>query len=359
MGYRARGLFANQVAAGRAVILYRERGKLTALFVFLRQVFDLRPGLIYVLNIGCAGAGCALFYRLLFSIPYVIDTGDLLYEMAVLTRQGNCLYRQFLRICEWLTLKLSAWIVVRGSEHVSWLRRRGYRAYLIPDGIWPGHSRPLDVTNWRRQLGLTDQFVVGVVGSCRWSPALDWAYGLDLVEIMAHLKQYPVRGIMVGDGDGLAMVKERAQRAGVEERILFVGRVSYSQLPRWINLFDFALSTQNNTPAARVRTTGKLPEYLACGRYVIASRVGEAARLLPPEMLVEYIGRRDHTYAGRAAGRIARVITRQKKPPLFFPGGVKIARENFDYALLARRLSQLIWSERDDETTQGAGQINL
>jgi hypothetical protein len=50
---------------------------------------------------------------------------------------------------------------------------------------------------------------------------------------------------------------------------------------------DICLSTQTNDVVGWVRTTGKLPLYLAAGRYVLASRVGEAARVLPEEMLVD------------------------------------------------------------------------
>jgi glycosyltransferase involved in cell wall biosynthesis len=343
MGIRARGLFESSALNGWAVILYREQRGLAALFYFLRQVFYLRPGMIYVLNIGYAGVGCALFYRVFFRVPYMLDTGDLLYEMAALTRQGTCIYRQFLRLGEFVALKLAHKIVVRGSAHITLLKEQGCRnVRLVPDGVWPQHSRPMDTSDLRAGLGLEDKFVIGVMGSCHWIPALDWAYGLDLVEVLARLKKYPVCGIMIGDGDGLEVVKNRAIQAGVAERVLFLGRVAYDQLPLWINLFDFALSTQNNTLAARVRTTGKLPEYLACGRYVIASAVGEARNHLPPDMLVEYIGSRDYTYAGRVAGRIARVLARQPRPPLHYAAGVAIARRNFDYELLGRRLKKII-----------------
>lgn len=343
MGIRARGLFGSTALKGHAEIFYREQRGLAALFFFMRAVIRLRPDLICVINIGYAGAGCALFFRLISGIPYIIDTGDLLYEMAVLTRKGSRLFRQHLRLCEYAALKLARGIVVRGSAHVSLLRQRGFdNVFFIPDGIWPGHSRPLDATGLRAELGLEDRFVVGVVGSCVWVPALDWAYGLDLVEIMACLKQHPVHGIMIGGGDGLERVRERARQAGVEDRIIFPGHIPYDRLPLWISLFDFAISTQNNTLAAEVRTTGKLPEYLACGRYVIASRVGEAKRLLPPEMLVGYTGCRDYGYGGRVAERIIRVMAERQKPPVDFPEGVDIARAHFDYEMLGKRLREAI-----------------
>ena len=43
---------------------------------------------------------------------------------------------------------------------------------------------------------------------------------------------------------------------------------------------------------------------MAAGRFVLASRVGAAASLLPPSMLVDYHGAWDEAYFGRLAERV-------------------------------------------------------
>ena len=67
---------------------------------------------------------------------------------------------------------------------------------------------------------------------------------------------------------------------------------------------DVALSTQTNDVVGQSRTTGKLVQYMAAGRYVLASRVGAAAALLPPPMLVDYHGAWDEDYFARLAERV-------------------------------------------------------
>jgi glycosyltransferase involved in cell wall biosynthesis len=132
--------------------------------------------------------------------------------------------------------------------------------------------------------------VIGMVGSVVWSPVRESCYGWELVEIVKQLQgniDRPVRGIMVGDGSGLPRLKERCQQLGIEGLVEFAGRVPYAELPGWLHRMDICLSTQTNDVVGWVRTTGKLPLYLAAGRYVLASRVGEAARVLPEEMLVD------------------------------------------------------------------------
>src|SRR6185295_17446502 len=94
----------------------------------------------------------------------------------------------------------------------------------------------------------------------------------------------------------------------IENRITFLDYVPYDQLPRYLNLIDVCLSTQTNDVVGRVRTTGKLPLYMAAGRYVLASRVGEASLVLNEDMLVEYEGVKDTAYPQRLADRVSALL---------------------------------------------------
>src|SRR5262249_56903834 len=124
---------------------------------------------------------------------------------------------------------------------------------------------------------------------------------------------------------------QRWRDYGIEDRVVFVGPVPYADLPRHLGMMDVCLSTQTNDLAGRVRTTGKLPLYLASGRYILASRVGEAALVLPEEMLVEYHGTVDETYPHRLAERLQRVLDDRA---LLARGRdvLALARDRFDYS---------------------------
>jgi hypothetical protein len=86
--------------------------------------------------------------------------------------------------------------------------------------------------------------------------------------------------------------------------MVFTGRIPYDDVPLYLRMMDIALSTQTNNLPGQVRTTGKLPEYMAAERFILASRVGEAALLLPEVMLVDYEGELDSAYPSRLAQRI-------------------------------------------------------
>ena len=89
------------------------------------------------------------------------------------------------------------------------------------------------------------------------------------------------------------------------DRCRFVGRVPADEAHLYASAMNAAISTQTNDVVGRVRTTGKLPLYLACGCPVIASDVGEAAILLGPHgWTLSYGGVVDESYPARLAALI-------------------------------------------------------
>jgi glycosyltransferase involved in cell wall biosynthesis len=207
----------------------------------------------------------------------------------------------------------------------------------------------------RRQYNLDRFTVIGVLGSLIWNPRTQVCYGWDLLEVIERLSDRRVKGLIIGDGSGLMALKMQCAARGLEDRVVFLGRIPYDKLPRFLNLMDICLSTQTNDVAGQVRTTGKLPLYLACGRFVLASKVGEAARVLPPEMLVPYFGSQDSEYPARIAARVealldAPEVLQQRER------SVLIAQTHFEYDLLADKVRQTIKkllqsSNREQEST--------
>ena len=265
-----------------------------------REIWSARPKLIYAFKPD-KWAFFAFLLGWMIGAKRMLDTGDVRHALARARGAGfwACLTE---RLFEVGNLHWADAITVRGTEHRRLLASHGYRnVSVIPDGVDPCHSRYVCDPELRRKiLGDRKVVTVGVMGTANWNPKRKMCYGWELVEVLNLLKNLPLFGIMIGDGSGLPHLKRRAEQCGVRDRIAFVGRIPYEEVPRYVSLMDIALSTQTNDLVGQVRTTGKLPEYLACGRYVLASRVGEAKFVLPEEMLVSYYGAgRDDTYPGR------------------------------------------------------------
>ncbi len=342
MGVRAQS-FARHLGDEFDVrIEYRVGGKLAAakrFFAFLRAE---RPAVTYVFDMGYSGVLAAAAHRLLARNRLVIDTGDVIYELA---RSAGLRGRVGLRLT-WLLERFSLWIadaiVVRGTFHKAHLAEEGvHDVTVVQDGVDVAEFRPTDGRRVRGELGLGDTLTVGLVGSSVWSERLQMCYGWELVELVRILHDIPVYGILVGGGSGIERLKRRAEECGVADRIRFLGHVPYEELPEYLAAMDVCLSTQTNDLVGRVRTTGKLPLYLANGRYVLASNVGEASLVLAPEMLVDYEGVKDEQYPEKLARRVAE-IAREPERLARAADHTRIARERFDYLVLAARLSELL-----------------
>ena len=145
----------------------------------------------------------------------------------------------------------------------------------------------------------------------------------------------------------MPILKARAAELGISDRMIFTGRVPYDALPGYINALDICLSTQTNDAVGRVRTTGKLPLYLACGRYVLASDVGEASLVLPVEMRVPFHGSIDAQYPEKLADRVREIVADETYRSCA-EQMVAVARERFEKSVLVDRLSGIVGSIEND-----------
>jgi glycosyltransferase involved in cell wall biosynthesis len=340
MGHRARAFAAHLGGAFTLRLLYRRGGKGLALARFLGALTDFAPHVCYVFDMAAAGVGAGGLYKHLTRCRLVIDTGDAVGELARSLGRGPLGVR-LTRHLEGYGLKAADRIVVRGTYHRQWLAEQGIDAAIIPDGVETDRFTPRPEPDLRRQLGLEGRLVVGLVGSSVWSEALQLCYGWDLVELIRLLRDAPVAGVMIGGGTGIPVLQARCRDYGIEDRVRFLGYTPYEELPRYLNAMDVCLSTQSNDLVGQVRTTGKLPLYLACGRYILASRVGEAARVLPGEMLVDYAGTVDRDYPGRLAEHVRALLAEPGRLGLGL-AGVETARAYFDYRLLAERVGRVL-----------------
>ena len=340
MGQRA-SAFADRLGHRYNIrIAYRSELKLLSLFQFIIFLARVKPQLVYVFDMSYSGVLAASVYKLATGCCLIIDTGDAIYELARSMGRG-AIGLWLTRLLEKLSFTASDRIVVRGTFHQRLLAERGIEASLINDGADTTRFTPLNVDEIRKRHGLDRALTIGVMGSCVWSEKQQTCYGWELLETIRLLKGAPVKGIIIGAGSGIPRLKARCEEYGIEDRVLFFGHVPYDDLPSYLNLIDVCLSTQTNDVVGQVRTTGKLPLYMAAGRYVLASRVGEAALVLDEDMLVEYEGVKDSAYPQRLADRVSALLDSPEK----LESGLKniaIAQAQFDYSALAEKMAALL-----------------
>lgn len=341
MGYRARALASHLQGRYDIRLAYREGNKIAALFRFLSFLRRVKPEVTYVFDMSYACVLGAWLYKLVSGNRLIVETGDAIYELMRSTGNRGLIGLWLTRWFEKFALRAASRIVVRGRFHQQLLSELGIAADVIQDGVDTQEFTPLDARDLRREHGLEEVLTVGLVGSTVWSEKLRMCYGWELVETLSLLKHAPVKGVIIGDGTGLSRLKALCQEYGIEDKVLFLGYVPYRQLPRYLNLIDVCLSTQTNDLAGQVRTSGKLPLYLATGRYVLASEVGEAALVLDREMLLKYEGVKDQQYPQKLAERIQAIVADPRRLERA-AGNVARAKEFFEYSRLAQRLGNVI-----------------
>ncbi len=354
MAYRARSFAAHLRERYDIQLAYREGNRLVALFRFVRFLGRVKPQVTYVFDMSYSGVLSAWLHRLFNRNLLIIETGDAIYELMRSTgnrsRWGLWLTRWF----ENFSLRIADRIVVRGTYHQRWLAERGVNADVIQDGVNTAEFTPQNVDDLRHEHGLNGALTVGLVGSSVWSDKLGMCYGWELIETLRLLEDKPVKGIMIGGGSGIPHLKVRCRQYGIEDKVIFLGHVAYEQLPAYLGLIDICLSTQSNDIVGKVRTTGKLPVYLAAGRYVLASKVGEAEHVLKPDMLVDYEGVKDPAYPQKLKEKIEMILNH---PHLLECSAqtIAVAKENFDYAILAERMGNVIDATRNGVLSSRAG----
>lgn len=309
---------------------------------FTRAAIAFAPHLVYVENLGYPCVVAAMAAKATRRSKIIVSTGDAVYAFA--RSHFHPLKAAALGLLEQAAYRTADAIAVRGSrQHLDMLEQAGYtRVRSIPEGVDTSLFRPTDVQNLRRRLGLERVLTIGVVGSINWNTKRQFCYGRDVLEVVRLLKDRAVAGLVVGGGDGVAVLEGLARDYGIGDRVILTGWIEHLELPSYINLMDVCLSTQSNDLVGQTRITAKLPEYLACGRYVIASDVGGASEFVQQAgCLVESEGLAEPRYLQRVAEHVERLLD---DPGLLATGrhGVEVARSHFDYSVLRPRFAKLI-----------------
>jgi phosphatidylinositol alpha-1,6-mannosyltransferase len=145
----------------------------------------------------------------------------------------------------------------------------------IAPGIDTEHFSPRDAHQLREDLNIAKKKVIVSVGRLVHRKGQDV-----LIEAMPTiLKEVPYAHLlMIGEGPYRSYLENRVKSLGIQESVTFIGRIQYSDLPRYICVGDvFVMPSRSRLAGLEVEGLGIVYlEASACGLPVIAGNSGGA-----------------------------------------------------------------------------------
>lgn len=134
---------------------------------------------------------------------------------------------------------------------------------VVPNAADPEKFLPRDVNvELKAQLGINEQKVIGFVGGF-----YPW-HGVQLL-LDAFISIEKDLGdailLLVGDGPERTNIENKARSLGIEDKVLFTGKVAHDDLPDLIALFDVGVMPDSNLYGSPM----KIFEYMAQAKPVI------------------------------------------------------------------------------------------
>ncbi|HEU0025545.1 MAG TPA: glycosyltransferase family 4 protein [Ktedonobacterales bacterium] len=182
-------------------------------------------------------------------------------------------------------------------------RISGDRVSVIPNGVDTATFMPSDAmrARARARLSLADgDIAVAIVA--RLEPRKGQHVTLNaLTHPLLRDAERPVKLVLIGDGPSRDALRRQAERLGLAGRVLFVGAVPHGEVATWLNGMDIvALSSLDEAMPL------SLLEAMACGRAVVATRVGAVERVMHDGVTGLLVPPNDPIALAQAVDRLAR-----------------------------------------------------
>ncbi|MGA7181636.1 MAG: TIGR04063 family PEP-CTERM/XrtA system glycosyltransferase [Thiobacillaceae bacterium] len=250
----------------------------------LQEVAELvKPDIIHAHSPALNGLPAVRVGRAM-GIPVVYEIRAFWEDAAVdhgTTREGSLRYRLTRDMETWVVKQADAVTVICEGLRGDLVKRgiAGEKITVIPNAVDIekfGLSGESD-NALQAQLGLEGSRVLGFIGSF-------YAYeGLDLLldalpEILSHMPDIKV--LLVGGGPQEANLRAQAKKLGIEDKVVFTGRVPHQEVSRYYDLVDVLVYARHSMRLTNLVTPLKPLEAMAQGRLFVASDVGGHKELI-------------------------------------------------------------------------------
>jgi len=156
-----------------------------------------------------------------------------------------------------------------------------------------------------------------------------------------------LRLVLIGDSPKVSQiprVRAFVEELGIADRVVFVGIVSRSELPQYLDRAAVLALARPSSLQASAGFPTKLGEYLATGKPVVVTRTGEIDTYLEDGVNVYFAAPDD---VSAFAGRIRHVLQHAEEAAAVGGRGRKAACEFFDFRANGQRMWEFIEQVRD------------
>lgn len=231
-----------------------------------------RPDAIYERYSLLASAGADLARE--YDLPFILEVNAPLSDEAAKHRGLG--FQQTVKAIEQKVLHAATAIVAVSDEVKAWvvgLGVDGGRVHVLPNGVNAARfSQPAE--GFRKPAELADKAVVGFVGTLK-----KWHGTETLVQAMSSViaesnSQLNPHLLIVGDGPERGTLDNLVSDLGISDHVTFTGSVPHEEIPAWISAMDIAVAPYDALTDFYFSPL-KLYEYMAAGKAIIASDIGQ------------------------------------------------------------------------------------
>ncbi len=208
-------------------------------------------------------------------LPFILHADGVQYWVK--KNWGKLYFAKLLRLAEETQLEAADAIIVVSEQLKKQLIEYGAdgdKIVVAPNGVHPEEFNPeVGDAGLRKKLDLENKFVIGYAGTFgRW-------HGVDVLARAAKFltEKIPEAVVLfVGDGDLRPLIEDIAKKDGTLDKIRITGFVPFETIPNYLAACDVLTSPCVNNPDSELfNSPVKLFEYLAMGKPVVASDVGQ------------------------------------------------------------------------------------
>ncbi|MCF7891830.1 MAG: glycosyltransferase family 4 protein [Candidatus Omnitrophica bacterium] len=159
-------------------------------------------------------------------------------------------------------------------------KRLGVKSNCIfdaPVGADLERFRPsLDGSRIKKQYDITGDLVL-YVGQLHGAQYVDSL--IKAANVVLH-RRPDAKFLIVGEGFMEPFLRQLVCELGLEQKVIFTGSIPYQQVPYYLAAASVCVAPFNDTEVTRCKSPLKIAEYLAGGKAIVASNVGEVRKMV-------------------------------------------------------------------------------